>query len=142
MRRMAPVRLTGSGLRRTRRGSSAASSVHSGSMSTRRDTDRIDHGCRPRPHPPTTACQPRLHCHTASHAGARTTVSPPGRRWSPDCRPSTRPRAEHRGCLPHCRLSPASNPGGLAALLAIRPVAAGDDSDTAEAVSDLRADRM
>ena len=39
-------------------------------------------------------------------------------------------------------LSPASNPGGLAALLAIRPVAAGDDSDTAEAVSDLRADRM
>jgi antitoxin (DNA-binding transcriptional repressor) of toxin-antitoxin stability system len=40
------------------------------------------------------------------------------------------------------KLSPASNPGGLAALLAIRPVAAGDDSDTAEVVSELRADRM
>lgn len=40
------------------------------------------------------------------------------------------------------KLSPASNPGGMAALLAIRPVAASDDSDTAEAVSDLRADRM
>jgi antitoxin (DNA-binding transcriptional repressor) of toxin-antitoxin stability system len=40
------------------------------------------------------------------------------------------------------KLSPASNPGGLAALLAIRPVAAGDDSDTAEVVSDLRADRI
>ena len=40
------------------------------------------------------------------------------------------------------KLSPASNPGGLAALLAIRPVAAGDDSDTAEVVSELRADRI
>jgi len=40
------------------------------------------------------------------------------------------------------KLSPASNPGGLAALLAIRPAAAGDGSDTAEVVSELRADRM
>ena len=40
------------------------------------------------------------------------------------------------------KLSPASNPGGLAALLAIRPVAASDDGDTAEVVSDLRADRI
>ena len=40
------------------------------------------------------------------------------------------------------KLSPASNPGGLAALLAIRPVAAGDGSDTAEVVSELRADRI
>src|SRR5215475_9839746 len=40
------------------------------------------------------------------------------------------------------KLSPASNPGGIAVLLAIRPVAAGDDGDTAEVVSELRADRM
>jgi antitoxin (DNA-binding transcriptional repressor) of toxin-antitoxin stability system len=40
------------------------------------------------------------------------------------------------------KLSPASNPGGLAALLAIKPLAAGDGNDTAEVVSELRADRM
>lgn len=39
-------------------------------------------------------------------------------------------------------LTPASNPGGTAALLAIRPAAASQDSDTAEVVSELRADRM
>ena len=40
------------------------------------------------------------------------------------------------------RLTPASNPGGIAALLAIRPAAASRDSDTAEALSELREDRM
>src|SRR5262249_4215843 len=40
------------------------------------------------------------------------------------------------------KLSPESNRGEPAALLAIMPVAAGDDSDTADVVSDLRADRM
>src|SRR5262249_17831849 len=40
------------------------------------------------------------------------------------------------------KLSPASNPGGLAALLAVRPVAAGAASAAAEVVSDLRADRI
>jgi antitoxin (DNA-binding transcriptional repressor) of toxin-antitoxin stability system len=38
-------------------------------------------------------------------------------------------------------LTPASNPGGLAALLAIEPVPAGDGTDTAAAVSDLRDER-
>jgi hypothetical protein len=40
------------------------------------------------------------------------------------------------------KLAPASNPGGVAALLAIEPVAASDDSDVAEIVSELREDRM
>jgi antitoxin (DNA-binding transcriptional repressor) of toxin-antitoxin stability system len=40
------------------------------------------------------------------------------------------------------KLTPASNPGGLAALLAIRPSAASHDGDTAEVVSDLREDRF
>lgn len=39
-------------------------------------------------------------------------------------------------------LTPASNPGGLAALLAIRPVEAGDDTDSAQVVSDQRSDRL
>ncbi len=39
-------------------------------------------------------------------------------------------------------LTPASNPGGLAALLAIRPAPASHDSDAAEVVSELREDRM
>jgi hypothetical protein len=39
------------------------------------------------------------------------------------------------------RLTPASNPGGLAALLAITPVEASDASDSAAEVSDQRADR-
>jgi prevent-host-death family protein len=38
-------------------------------------------------------------------------------------------------------LTPASNPGGLAALLAIEPVPASDGTDTAAAVSDLRDER-
>ena len=38
------------------------------------------------------------------------------------------------------RLTPASNPGGIAALLAIRPATASHDDDTAEVVSELRAD--
>lgn len=40
------------------------------------------------------------------------------------------------------KLTPASNPGGLAALLAIRPVAPTRDEDTAEIVSELREDQM
>jgi hypothetical protein len=40
------------------------------------------------------------------------------------------------------QLTPASNPGGLAALLAIRPAEASDDTDSAEVVADLREDRM
>jgi len=39
------------------------------------------------------------------------------------------------------RLTPAANPGGVAALLAVEPVPASDSSDTAEAVSELREDR-
>jgi prevent-host-death family protein len=38
------------------------------------------------------------------------------------------------------KLTPASNPGGLAALLAINPTPASDDSDTAEVVSEFRED--
>jgi prevent-host-death family protein len=38
------------------------------------------------------------------------------------------------------KLTPASNPGGLAALLAITPAPASHDDDTAEVVSELRAD--
>jgi antitoxin (DNA-binding transcriptional repressor) of toxin-antitoxin stability system len=38
-------------------------------------------------------------------------------------------------------LTPASNPGGIAALLAIKPVAASDATDSADVVSDLRGDR-
>jgi antitoxin (DNA-binding transcriptional repressor) of toxin-antitoxin stability system len=40
------------------------------------------------------------------------------------------------------QLTPASNPGGLAALLTIRPAEASDDTDSAEVVADLREDRM
>lgn len=40
------------------------------------------------------------------------------------------------------KLTPASNPGGLAALLAITPAPASDHSDTAETVSELREDRL
>ncbi|WP_322748200.1 MULTISPECIES: hypothetical protein [unclassified Frankia] len=40
------------------------------------------------------------------------------------------------------KLTPASNPGGIAALLAIRPAAASHGGDTAEVVSELRADRI
>jgi prevent-host-death family protein len=38
-------------------------------------------------------------------------------------------------------LTPAANPGGLAALLAIRPVPASDDTDSADVVSDQRGSR-
>ena len=38
-------------------------------------------------------------------------------------------------------LTPASIPGGVAALLAIEPIPASDDTDTAAIVSDLRAER-
>ena len=40
------------------------------------------------------------------------------------------------------RLTPASNPGGVAALLAIAPVEASNGTDAAEAVSELREDRV
>jgi prevent-host-death family protein len=40
------------------------------------------------------------------------------------------------------KLTPASSPGGIAALLAIKPGASGDASDTAAVVSDLREDRL
>jgi prevent-host-death family protein len=40
------------------------------------------------------------------------------------------------------RLTPATNPGGVAALLAISPAPASDESDTAEVVSDLREERL
>jgi antitoxin (DNA-binding transcriptional repressor) of toxin-antitoxin stability system len=40
------------------------------------------------------------------------------------------------------KLTPASNPGGVAALLAITPVEPSDISDTAEMVSQLRSDRV
>ena len=39
-------------------------------------------------------------------------------------------------------LTPASNPGGVAALLAITPVPANNDVDTAEVISELREDRL
>jgi prevent-host-death family protein len=39
-------------------------------------------------------------------------------------------------------LTPASNPGGVAALLAIEPAPASHDGDTAEIISELREDRM
>lgn len=39
-------------------------------------------------------------------------------------------------------LTPASNPGGAAALLAIRPVPATDATDSAEVVSEQREDRL
>jgi antitoxin (DNA-binding transcriptional repressor) of toxin-antitoxin stability system len=38
-------------------------------------------------------------------------------------------------------LTPASNPGGVAALLAVTPLPASDGSDSAVALSELRADR-
>jgi len=40
------------------------------------------------------------------------------------------------------KLTPAVSPGGLAALLAITPAPASDGGDTAEALSELREDRM
>src|SRR6267154_6869184 len=40
------------------------------------------------------------------------------------------------------KLTPASNPGGMAALLAIRPAPAHDEGDTAEIVSELREDHV
>jgi valyl-tRNA synthetase len=40
------------------------------------------------------------------------------------------------------QLVPASNPGGVTALLKVTPVAANDDSDTAKIVSELREDRL
>jgi prevent-host-death family protein len=39
-------------------------------------------------------------------------------------------------------LAPASNPGGITALLAITPAPASTSDDTAEIVSELRADRL
>lgn len=39
------------------------------------------------------------------------------------------------------KLTPASNPGGIAALLAIEPVSTGSPVDTAQVVSELRDDR-
>lgn len=40
------------------------------------------------------------------------------------------------------KLTPASNPGGIAALLAIEPAPASDPMDTAEVLAEHRADRM
>ena len=40
------------------------------------------------------------------------------------------------------RLTPASNPGGVAALLAITPLEPRSDADTAEVVSEQREDRV
>ena len=40
------------------------------------------------------------------------------------------------------RLTPASNPGGVAALLTITPVPASGAEDSAEVVSELREDRV
>jgi antitoxin (DNA-binding transcriptional repressor) of toxin-antitoxin stability system len=40
------------------------------------------------------------------------------------------------------KLTPASNPGGIAALLAIQPVATNGGDDSAKILSDLREDRM
>jgi len=40
------------------------------------------------------------------------------------------------------QLTPAANPGGVAALLAIRPAAGDGGGDAAEAVSELREDRV
>jgi antitoxin (DNA-binding transcriptional repressor) of toxin-antitoxin stability system len=40
------------------------------------------------------------------------------------------------------KLTPASNPGGVAALLAIRPAPASGGGDAADVVSELRADRL
>lgn len=40
------------------------------------------------------------------------------------------------------KLNPASNSGGVAALLAITPVPASDDSDAAQVVSEQREDRL
>jgi prevent-host-death family protein len=39
-------------------------------------------------------------------------------------------------------LTPASNPGGVAALLAIKPAATSHGGDTADIVSELREDRI
>jgi antitoxin (DNA-binding transcriptional repressor) of toxin-antitoxin stability system len=40
------------------------------------------------------------------------------------------------------KLTPASNPGGIAALLAITPAPGDDDTDSAATISDLREDRL
>ena len=40
------------------------------------------------------------------------------------------------------KLTPASDPDGVAALLAVTPVPARDDSDTAEIVCEQRSDRL
>jgi antitoxin (DNA-binding transcriptional repressor) of toxin-antitoxin stability system len=40
------------------------------------------------------------------------------------------------------QLTPASNPGGIAALLAIKPVPASGPDDAGEIVSDLRSERL
>ncbi|MGH7882164.1 MAG: hypothetical protein ACREN8_04570 [Candidatus Dormibacteraceae bacterium] len=40
------------------------------------------------------------------------------------------------------KLTPASNPGGIEALLAITPVPANDGQDTAKVISKLRDDRL
>jgi len=40
------------------------------------------------------------------------------------------------------KLTPASNPAGVAALLAITPYPASDSTDTADVVAELRADRL
>ncbi|HVQ95778.1 MAG TPA: hypothetical protein VMU51_32435 [Mycobacteriales bacterium] len=40
------------------------------------------------------------------------------------------------------QLTPASEPGGIAALLAIQPVPASTDQDVADVVSELRAERI
>jgi prevent-host-death family protein len=40
------------------------------------------------------------------------------------------------------KLTPASNPGGVAALLAVQPAPGTDGTDTAEVVSELREDRL
>jgi hypothetical protein len=40
------------------------------------------------------------------------------------------------------KLTPAVSPGGIAALLAMTPAPASDNGDTAEAVSELRDDRL
>lgn len=40
------------------------------------------------------------------------------------------------------RITPASNPAGVAALLAIKPVPGGDDQDSTDVLADLREDRL
>jgi antitoxin (DNA-binding transcriptional repressor) of toxin-antitoxin stability system len=40
------------------------------------------------------------------------------------------------------KITPASNPGGVSALLAIRPHSASNESDTAAVISEMREDRL